>query len=108
MDHKPAQITTNHQPRHTIDALDLTPDEQLDFLYHDWDALIEGEESATFFRYKDTLYDLAQFQMTTRGGELHRDGWDAMQSDTFWSATLIKLQYDHGDLMVIVGSLYQP
>lgn len=91
-------VITNNVPRFTIEAYELTPKEQAEFDYLDWKAIEEGSDSATFFRYKGTLYDLGEFQVCPF------QGWDGFQSDTFFSATLVRY-VDNGE-SVIVGRCY--
>ncbi|MGZ4518837.1 MAG: hypothetical protein ACXVGB_00265 [Mycobacteriaceae bacterium] len=93
-------VVTNHQPRHTIDAWDLTQAERETFDYLDWDAIDRGEDYVTFFRYRGQLYDCGEFLLTSV------PGWDGISTDTFFSATLIRfVETDSGEA-VIVGRLY--
>lgn len=90
-------VITNNVPRHTIDACDLTPQERSEFDYLAWDAIDRGEESATFFRFKGTLYDLGEFLRTENPA---LSGWDGISTDTFFSATVIRL-VDNGESVVV-------
>lgn len=91
------QIITNHVPRHTIDACELSAQERAEFDYLPWPAIDRGEESATFFRFKGTLYDLGEFLVTSNPA---LKGWDGISTDTFFSATVIRL-VDDGDSVVV-------
>jgi hypothetical protein len=94
-------ITTNWQARDLIDASELTEEEREEFDYLDWDKIERGEDSASFFRYKGTLYDLGEFQRVPTVSDGLYQGWDGYQSDTYFSGLLIKLT-DDGE-GVIVG-----
>lgn len=104
----PVTIVTNNVPRFTIDAFDLTPKEREEFDYLDWAAIEAGTESATFFRFKGQLYDLGEFTADYGMGKgtglpEHLSGWDAYASDSFFSATVVRLV---GDESVVVGRVY--
>jgi hypothetical protein len=99
----------NNVPRFTIDAYELTAAERAEFDYLDWDKIESGEDSATFFRYKGTLYDLGEFSRDygiTRDAGLpeHLSKWDGYASDTFFSATVVRLSADGES--VVVGRVY--
>jgi hypothetical protein len=81
------KITTNNKPRPVIDAHELTPAEREQFDYVNWEAIKNGEDSASFFRYRGELYDLAEFERA-RGPELAR--WDVMQADSFFHGLLVR------------------
>ena len=103
------RVTTNNVPRLLVDARDLTAQEREEFDYIDWSAIERGEDSATFFRYRGTLYDLGEFMNMGRHGLGHAGGfaethglteWDGYMSESFFSAILVKyVDDDH----VIVG-----
>lgn len=98
------KITTNGVPRLVIDGYQLTATERAQLDYIDWDAYDRGEAiSAEFFRYRGELYDIHEFERSTI------DGWDGMQSDSYFSATLFRYVRDGDDIdsdRVIVGSYY--
>lgn len=103
------KIITNHVPRFIIDACELTEKEQQEFDYLNWEAIENGEGSASFFRYKGTLYDLGEFMANLRetGGTRQTgtlDEWDGYMTDTFFSAIIVRLS-DDGE-SVIVGNCY--
>ena len=95
------RIITNHVPRFTIDAYELTIDEQGQFDYLDWPAIERGEDSATFFRYRGQLYDLGEFQ-TTRGLPEFSPlvAWDGYQSDSFFSGIVVRYANDFESVIV--------
>jgi hypothetical protein len=102
-------VVTNNVPRFTIDAYELTPAERAEFDYLDWDKIDKGEDSATFFRFKGTLYNLGEFSRDygiTRGAGLpeHLSKWDGYASDTAFSATVVRLSPDGES--VVVGRIY--
>ena len=94
------KIITNHQPRFTIDAYELSSKQRKEFDYLDWPAIEAGEDSATFVQYKGTLYDLGEFMVTDQFGPY----WHGSQTDTFFSATLVHMCDD--DESVIIGRAY--
>ena len=103
------EIITNNVPRPVIDAWELTPAERAEFDYLDWDAIEAGSDSASFFRYRGQLYDLGEFSADygiTKGAGLpaHLSKWDGYQSDTFFSATVVRYVEDND--YVVVGRVY--
>lgn len=97
------RVVTNGVPRDVVDAAELSAEERAEFDYLDWPAIERGEESASFFRYRGTVYDLGEFQGTrgTAGEELRR--WDGFLSDSFFSAVVVRY-VDAGE-RVVVGLL---
>jgi hypothetical protein len=103
------KIRTNHQPRPILHPWDLSLGELGEFDYH-----LEGkppteenwtDSGAQFFRYRGQLYDLGEFvrivpQGGHGGGFAHHDhsgslaGWDGIATDSYFSATLIKIGED--------------
>ena len=98
-------VTTNNVPRDILDACELTLVEQTEFDYLDWSALEQGTDSATFFRYRGTLYDLGEFFTTSTLPEFSPlRKWDGYSSDTFFSGMLVRYANDWES--VIVGRFY--
>jgi hypothetical protein len=102
-------IRTNNVPRDIIEAHELSAADRAEFDYIDWTAVDAGVASPQFFRYRGTLYDIGEFSADygiTRGAGLpdHLAGWDAYQSDTFYSATVIRFVDDYE--RVVVGRVY--
>src|SRR5690606_28676698 len=104
-------VRTNHVPRDIIDAWELNEQEREEFDYLDWPAIERGETSASFVRYRGTLYDLGEFMSTHTYGLGHAGGfaethdlqwWDGYLSETFFSAIVVKY-VDDG--RVIVGQV---
>lgn len=84
-------IITNNVPRDVIEADELDAAERAEFDYLDWSAIEEGSDSASFFRYKGTTYDLGEFSTTSGLGPPDGFGtWDGYQSDTFFSGILVR------------------
>jgi len=106
-------IITNNVPRPIIDGWNLNEKERAEFDYINWKAVDEGNDSASFFRYKGELYDLNDGFMTTVGvgaPEAFKE-WDGYQSDSFFSGILIR--YPRGEYeaepdyeSVVVGRYY--
>ena len=121
------RIITNNVPRPVIDAWELTAKERAEFDYLDWAKIEQGEESATFFRYKGQLHDLSDIPAVwpERFGptanpytETVRDdspftAWDGIASDSFFSGILVRYvtgansdyTYPDGEY-IIVGRYY--
>lgn len=99
-------IITNNVPRPVIEAYELTLKEREEFDYLDWKAIENGEDNASFFRYKGQLYDLGEFShqvLTFKGSGLpaHLSKWDGYRSDSFFSALLVRYVKDFE--YVVVG-----
>ena len=90
-------LKTNNCPRPILYWWDLTERERewLDYLDTE-----EKQEWGRFFRYKGEVYDLGEF--TTVPPDFI--GWHGIQSDTFFSAVLVKYTADYES--VIVGYFF--
>lgn len=100
-------IISNEVPRDIIDAWELTPLEREGFEYLDWEALEDGRDSASFFRYKGELYDLGDIPAHEPSRAPQPDpfvGWHGVLSDSFFSGILVRYCDDHE--RVIVGRYY--
>ncbi len=103
-------IRTNNVARPIIDAWELTEKEQAEFDYLDWDAIKEGNDSASFFRYRGQLYDMGQFcRVIPQGAVSHHPcdcqnpdfaGWHGYMSDSFFSGMLVRYVDDES---IVVG-----
>lgn len=91
-------IVTNNIPRDLIKDYQLSEKEREEFDYLDWEKIDNGEDSATFFRYKGRLYDLGEFVRTPESLK----PWDGMSADSFFSGILIRLVDDQ----IIVGQYF--
>lgn len=92
------KVRTNNTPRDVIDGSQLTPAERAKFDYLDWPAIEAGTDSALFFRYRGTVHDMSEFMRTT--GELADAGWQGYSSDSYSSATVIRIT-DDGEGVVV-------
>lgn len=104
-------ITTNNVPRPVIEGWELTDKERQEFDYLDWSAIDQGEDSASFLRYRGRLYDLHEFDRVSGGyfdGVL--EGWDGILTDSFFSAVVVRYVLDNPDYSdheyVVVGTVY--
>ena len=102
-------VKTNNIPRDIVDAWELTPAERADVDYLDWQAIEEGRESASFFRYRGSLYDLGEFTADygmTKGSGLpdHLSRWDGYMSESAFSAIVVRFANDMES--VVVGYVY--
>jgi hypothetical protein len=94
------RVITNNVPRPVIDGWELSPDERQNFDYIDWAAIERCDaESASFFRYRGTLYDLGEF-MATRGLRAPLSDWDGYMSDSAFSAVVVRYA-DDTDYVVV-------
>ena len=102
------KVITNNRPRPVIEAWELSPEERQEFDYLDWPAIVAGNDTASFFRYRGNVYDLGEFSADygiTRGAGLpdHLVKWDGYLSDSFFSAIVVRY-VDDGE-SVIVGTV---
>jgi hypothetical protein len=91
-------VRTNNVPRDIIDAYQLTPQERKEFDYLNWDAIEQGNDSASFFRYKGQIYHLGEFMRLDSNTELK--GWDGYFNDTYFSGVLVKY-VNEGEQIVV-------
>lgn len=91
------QIRTNNIPRDIIYGYELTEEQRKEFDYLNWQKIEAGEDNAEFFWYKDQLYDVGEFMVSSMFPE-----WDGYSSWTFFSGICIKFVEDFE--RVIVGT----
>lgn len=100
------QIITNHVPRFVVYAWELTAKERAEFDYLDWEAIEAGKDSASFFRYRGSTYDLGDFMRTSDLGVANElKEWQGYISDSFFSGIVVKYVDDNGE-SVIVGRYF--
>ena len=92
-------ITTNHRLRPIIMGYELSPAEAASF-----DYLAEDElPHAMFFRYRGEVYDMNEFTVIRPNCDDELSTWDAIRTDTVFSATVIRLvDQDY----VVVGAAF--
>jgi hypothetical protein len=101
-------VITNGVPRDIVDGWQVPAGVRADFDYVDWDAVDRGEDSVSFFRYKDAWFDLGD--IPARSPHVPADepdpfaGWDGVASDSFFSGILVRYVDDFE--RVIVGRYY--
>lgn len=97
------KIYCNNIPRLITDAYQLTPKERKEFDYMDWQAIDNGEDSASFFRYKGSLYHLND-AVWINPKELPSDsflkGWHGYYADSFFSGVLVRYTKDLEQVIV--------
>ena len=82
---------TNHKPRAVVRYVDLPLTEQEYF-----DYLTEEEQhDLRFFAYLGSWYDLNEFSADTFD-EMRARGFDGMQIDSYFSATIVKWFDEYG------------
>ncbi len=86
------KITTNYNWRPIVEAYELTEDEQSEFDHYDWKEIEEGSLSPSFFRYKGSLHDVADFTITDHASDLKE--WHGYASDSFFSGLVINYSDD--------------
>lgn len=85
------KVITNNVPRDLIDGYQLSESERAEFDYLNWQAINEGMDNASFFRYKGQLYELSQFTATpAKSLTPEFKGWAGFMSDSFFSGLLIR------------------
>ena len=94
------KVKTNNVPRDVIEAYELTEQEREEFDYLDWDAIDNGEDSATFLRYKGELYDLSEFEAIPHRWVDGWRNWHGYQSDSFFSGLVIRFTDDFEQVTV--------
>ncbi len=97
------KIITNNQPRRIIEDSELTATERAEFDYLDWAAVDEGNDSASFFRYKGQLYDLGDamtLSITLAVGPFK--GWHGHYVESYLTGVLVKYADEYCE-KVIVG-----
>lgn len=102
------KVITNRVPRYTLDASELSNAERAEFDYLNWNAIDNGEDGATFFRYKGELYYLWDFTADygiTKGTGLpdHLCDWDGYMSQSAFSAIVVKFPNPSDSEYIIVG-----
>ncbi len=89
-------IVTNNQSRELIDWADLTDKEKKEFDYLD---TLERQDNASFFRYKDNVYDIGEFERVT--GHKAFAGWDGCTFQTYSSGVLVKYDVDDNNRVIV-------
>ena len=93
-------IRTNNVPRLLLDAYELTAAERASV-----SPLADDDDAGSFFRYRGSVYALADFMRTEPGGELEAAGWQGYAADSFYSAVVVRICSDDAD-RVVVGTYY--
>lgn len=100
-------IRCNNVPREIIDGFHLNEKDRQEFDYIDWEAIDNGSDGASFFRYKGNLYDLGE-AMYINAKALPADsflkGWQGYYGDSFFSGVLVK--YTQDCEQVIIGQYF--
>ena len=90
------EIRTNNVSRILIDAYQLTAKERQEFDYLNWKDIDDGNDSATFFRFKGQLYDMGEFMKAPDSMK----PWDGVSSDSAFSGVLVKYTADFDRVIV--------
>lgn len=102
------KIITNNIPRNLIYGYELTEKEKSEFDYLDSEEI----ETHAFFRYRGQVYDLSEFVKIIQPGKsgnpfAHCDhsgelkGWHGIQTDSFFSAVVVRFPNDSGETVVV-------
>lgn len=98
-------VKTNNVPRDILEGWETTPEEREELDYIDWPAVERGEASVSLFRFKDQVYDLGEFDTTSRLPEFNPlRRWDGYSSDSFFSGVVVRYTEDHE--RIVVGTFY--
>jgi hypothetical protein len=92
-------VITNHVPRRYISGDELTPKERKEFDYYSDQEIA----FASFVRYKGWVYDIGEFILTDKKGELGR--WHAYHGESAFSCILIYIPVNDND-HVVMGRAY--
>jgi len=84
-----------------LDWSDLTDEEKGEFDYLVGD---DQQWGRMFARYRGSTFDLGEFLRPA--AELAAEGWDGYQSDTFFSATLLRFPPGNDDPEEVIMGLY--
>lgn len=96
-------IVTNHVPRLLTDDYELSDKEWREFDYLNRAAIERGEDSATFFRYRETIYDFGE--VLSAPEPFLSLGWTGYSPDTMFSGIVIRPVPNDPD-RIIVGRYY--
>lgn len=103
------RIFTNNARREIVDAYSLPADVRSEFDYLDWEAIENGNDSASFVCYRGTWFDLGDVPavdaVSFPEGHPFRN-WHGYVSDTFFSGTVFRYVNDDGEDSVIVGRYF--
>lgn len=99
------RVITNNKPRPVLGAWELSLDERDGFDYLDWGAIDLGEDSASFFRYRGSLYDLGEFStaygiLKDTGLPAHLASWHGYMSESAFSAIVVRYTDDMESVVV--------
>ena len=106
-----ATIKTNNKPRKLLCWAELTAKEQGEMDYFG-ESVLKGDDSDAeirFARYKGWVYDVYDMMSVRReclpaGSVLA--GWDAYQSDTFFSGVLVRWVHGADDESVVMATFF--
>jgi hypothetical protein len=93
-------IKTNHVPRYTVLAHELSDKEKKEFDYYSADEL----DSQTFFRYKGSVYCLSEFMRIAENMPEPMQSWHGYTNDTYFSGLVIHVADDTET--VIIGTWF--
>lgn len=117
------QVVTNNKPRELVSicAMPLKARADFDYIWPREDMTDEEKQEcdaaydARFFAYRGAWYDVQEFERVSPGmrkqfaaNQLRAKvchAWDGIQSDTFFSATLVRYASRDGET-IIVGRCY--
>lgn len=100
-------IRCNNVPREILDGYLLTEKDRQEFDYIDWDAVDNGEDGTTFFRYKGDLYhleDAMRIDANTLPVDSFLKGWQGYYGESYFSGILVK--YTQDCEQVIIGQYF--
>ena len=88
---------TNHHDRPLLSGHELTDAERAELDYVDWAAVERGEGSWEGFRYRGSIYDLAEFEAAP--AEM-RHLWQGWQTSSYFDAVAVRFGLEEGTVVV--------
>lgn len=98
-------VITNHHERKVIEAWELPESKRSDFDYLDWEAILDGRDSAQFVSYRGEIYDLNEFELPPS----ILNNWDQYHPDSYFSGIVCRFARDGQEIVsdyVIMGRYY--
>jgi hypothetical protein len=91
-------IKTDSKPRDLFSLAEFSPELQPQ-IREDFDFLDDIENDSCFFSYRGALHHLSEFAPVNADLQSPFYGWHAVEADTHWSGTLVKI-LDSGRIVV--------
>ena len=96
-------VVTNNQPRKLMSLFEFNSKDQVK-IREKFDWMDEIEDTYSFFKYKEEVMHLSEFNNTNSSCPTELSGWDGYLTDTYFSGLIVRLVNDNEE--VIVGSFF--